>query len=541
MKKLFDLQINNWLIHIFAIGILLTGAWVKFFTLGNAFYSDTFHHGEFVSSPPSLLAGNINFFTLHGAMDWLPAWFSQQVFGAERHFLPTMLIHASLSALAGLFLYCVIALLTGRNSKYRATILIVSAVLAVYLVDTRDIFLILAILLYFLCEESSSQRGRNVLEIALGMLLAINLLWSFDRGITGIAGIGFACLILVVAERRYLLSIIVFVISLWILHWIGALSFSRYIDNFQFLLATSSQWSYGYTIFEPVLFTILVAIPNGWAIYYLGKQLHQAIRTSWKETAHLSLLIILSILMFKIATNRADTWHVVMALWMPALAFLYVCRNNAVKLSIFAYATTTIAIVWLAFTGLGYWVLSGSIIPIIFAIETKYPKFTRYLASPILAIVAIAIPVLLAGILKISSLYSQGGYQWMSQVSSPPTNQSLANASTLWVSAEILKVGSNCVFDLSNNGVINGVTGLPACTKYTYPVYATQRYEKDMLQQLQRRNPPAVVFFSAYWSFSIDGKSMHDRFPELTDYLVKAYPYEKCNWGYCLRFVNQPG
>jgi len=60
-----------------------------------------------------------------------------------------------------------------------------------------------------------------------------------------------------------------------------------------------------------------------------------------------------------------------------------------------------------------------------------------------------------------------------------------------------------------------------------------------MIQQLQKRNPPVVVYSSTHWAFQIDGRSMHDRFPELKKYLLKTYQYEKCDFGYCLRYLNQ--
>ena len=541
MKKFFDLQNSHRLIHLFSLGILLTGIWAKLFPLGNAIYSDPFHHGEFVASLPFVLAGNINFFTIHGAMDWLPAWISHEIWGAHSYFLPTMLIHTSLDALASLFLYFVIALLTGRDNKYRAVILMISAVSAIYLVGGRDLFLVLTIFLYFLCERSSFQWGRNLLEITLGVSLAVNLFWSFDRGIAGIAGIGLACAILVIAERRYIISIASFAISIWILHWIDVLSFANYLDNFKFLLATSSQWRYGYTKFMPVFLTALVAIPNGWAIYYLGKQFHQNSRTDWRKTASLLLLAVSTILMFKIGTNRADNQHVIMTLWMPALAYLYLQEEYRGKLSMLASGTIIISMVWLALIVDYKWLFLGALVPAIYVIQTRYPKFTGGLILPKLVGFALGVILLFSNIHIISSNYSQNGYLWMSQLSAPPTNRSLVSKSIQWVSAEMLRAGSHCVFDLSNNGVINGVTGLPACTKYTYPVYATQRYEADMLEQLQQQNPPVVVFSSTFWSFKIDGKSMHDRFPALKDYLVKTYPYEKCDFGYCLRYINQPG
>ena len=539
MRKLFDSQNSNRLIHILALSILFTGILAKFFAIGDSFFGDPFHHGEFVASLQSVLAGNVNFFTIHGAMDWLPAWFSQHFFGPNQYFLPTMLAYNTLSALASLFLYATIVLLTNKNNQYRAVILMVSAVLVVYLVGSRDVFLLLAIWVYFLSERCSSKQSRNVLELILGVALAANLFWSFDRGVVGIAGIGLACLVTAATERRYLLSMVTFILSLGALHWVGALSFSNYVANFQFLLATSSQWSYGFAK-KPVILSALVAIPNGWAVYYLYKQLNQTIRVNWKETASLISLVILTILMYKIGINRADGGHVIMALWAPTLAFLYLHEKYSVKWPIFFNITIIISMMLLAKKS-GISVLYfGMLVPAIYVIKTRFPKLTYDLVSLKLAIIAFAIPLTLLITLKISPQYTQGGYQWISKISAPPTNQSLVSESIQWVSTEILKSGSSCVFDLSNNGVINGITGLPACTKYIYPVYATQRYENDMLEELQQKNPPVIVFTSTYWSFSIDGKSMHERFPELKTYLVRTYPYEKCNLGYCLRYVNQP-
>lgn len=539
MKKLFDLHNNNSLIHIFAFGILFTRIWARFFAIGDAFYSDPFHHGEFVASLQSMLAGNVKFFTIHGAMDWVPAWFSQRLFGLDKYFLPTMLVYNTLSAFAGLFLYTTIFLLTSKNNQYRAIILMISAVLSAYLVGIRDVFLLLAIWVYFLSERCSSKQWRNVLELTLGVLLAVNLFWSFDRGMAAIAGLGIACIVIAVAERRYLLSMLSFSFSLGALHWVGALSFSNYAANFQFLMATSSQWSHGFAK-EPVTLSALVAIPNGWAIYYLLKQLHQQFRVNWKETANLISLVILTILMFKIGVNRADGLHVIMALWVPSLAFLYLHERCTVKWPMFFNITIIISIMWLAKKTDMHVLYFGILIPAIYVIQTKFPKLTYDLALPKLGIIALAIPLLFTNIVIISSKYTQGSFQWMPKVLTPPTNQSLVSDSIKWVSEEILKAGSHCVFDLSNNGVINGITSLPACTKYIYPVYATQRYEADMLEELQQHNPPVIVFSSTYWSFSIDGKSMHGRFPALKNYLLKTYPYEKCNLGYCLRYVNQP-
>jgi hypothetical protein len=525
----------GWPVEGLALAILLTGIAAKLSALSDGFYRDPFHHGEFVASLPHVLAGNMDFFTIHGGSDWLPAWFSYQVFGSASYFLPTLLLRAACDALASLCLYGLIAQWIGSADKYRTLILMVSAVLAFLVVGHRDLFLVLSIALYFLHERTSSRRNRHVLEIALGIALAVNLLWSFDRGLVGIAAVGSACLLRAVSEKGYRLAIGSLAASLLAMWWAGLLSFRWYVENIAFLLATASQWSYGYRKFVPLFLTAMVAIPNACALYYAGKQLLQAIRISRSETASLFLLMAATILMFRIATNRADAPHVVMALWMPALTFVHLRVTYAGKLSRFAIATVAIAMVWLAGRSHYYWYGVAAIVPAIYVIGTMRPGWADKLTSTRVAVAVVGIPLLLGQIAFVSWKHSLGGYVWMSRVSMLPANRSLVSEGVQWVSAALLTEGARCVFDLSNSGTINAIAGLPACTRFTYPVYANRLYEADLIRELQERNPPVVVFSSTDAHFSIDGKTMHERLPDLKEYLLKAYPIERCNFGYCLR------
>ena len=478
MKKLFDLQNSNWLIHFIAIGALLLGAFVKFFSHSEIVFDDPFHHGEFVATLPSVLLGEMKFFTIHGALDWLPAWCAQLFVGTERHFLITMALYAALNLIACFLLYLIIALFAEAHRKYGAFILLVSSVTAIYLVSYRDLFLLLSIFLFFLHQRPSQQDLQTrLLEVFLGIALAVGMFWSFDRGAAGIGAIGGACLILFATEQRHSITVISFILFISILSWIGFFSFTDYIDNFNFLLSTSSQWSYGFKKLA-LLMALVVVIFNTIAGYYLVKSFFRSYRDDWREVANHYLIFVLCLIMLKIGINRADLTHVVMAVWMPILAYLYNFDKNFPHL------------------------------------------FTKFSGSQGAILIFTFVLISINGFFFTLNLI-HGRYHWIAKISAPPRNGLLVDESIQWVSAEILKAGSNCVFDLSNNGVINGVTGLPACTKYTYPVYATQGYEADMIQQLQKRSPPVVVYSSTHWAFEIDGKSMYDRFPELKNYLVQ--------------------
>jgi hypothetical protein len=544
MKKLFDLKNNNWLIHLIAIGVLLLGAFVNFFPHSGIFFDDPFHYGEYVATLPSVLVGEMSFITIHGALDWMPAWIAQLFVGTERHFLITMALYAVLNLIACFLLYLIITLFAQAHIKYWAFILLVSSVTAIYLVSHKDVFLLLSIFLFFLHQRFlQSELQARLLEVSLGIALAVGMFWSFDRGVAGIGGIGGACMILFATERRHSITVISFILFIAIFSWMGFFSFTDHIDNFKFLLATSSQWSYGFQRFA-VLMTLVAAIFNAMAAYYLVKGFFRSYGNDWRELANIYLIFVLCLIMLKIGINRADMGHIDMALWMPILAYLYLRikqkeRPNILFLVILTLMTSGLGLI-AAWYGRQYLLGVSTIIPVLYIVENKFPKLSTKFTDSRWAVFIFAFVVIsINGTFFTLNLIHER-YQWLVQITNPPRNELLVDESIRWVSTEILKAGSNCVFDLSNHGVINGVSGLSACTRYTYPVYATQHYEADMIQQLQKRSPPVVVYSSTHVAFEIDGRSMHDRFPELKKYMLKTYQYEKCNFGYCLRYLHQP-
>jgi hypothetical protein len=503
MKKTLGLSSNPSLTHVAAMAILLLGASAKFYSHSGIVYDDPFHHGELVATLPSILIGEMGVFTIHGALDWIPAWFAQQIYGGNNHFLPTMAIHATLNVIACSLLYSIVVSITNVHKKYDSIELLVAAVVIIYMVGIRDVFILLSIFLFIIQQRTLKLNFYTVLmEGFLGIVLAVNLLWSFDRGIAGIASIGGACIILFVSERRHLITLTSFVLCIVGLTLTGAFSFSDYLENIKFLVNTSSQWSYGLKIL-PVSLILAAAACNTIAIYYLAKSFILAYGNDWAEVANLYFIFILCLIMFKIGINRADFGHIPMALWAPMLAYLHLpIRENA--------------------------------------IERKCSELFNGIHSKRWTILIFSSIFFSINAVSFTTKLINEKYHWLTQISDPPRNEFLVGENIQWVSSEIHKTGSRCIFDLSNNGTINGITELQACTKYIYPVYATQRYEEEMIQQLKLSNPPVVVFSSNQWAFNIDGRSMHDRFPDLKKYLLKTYPYEKCNFGYCLRYADQP-
>lgn len=118
----------------------------------------------------------------------------------------------------------------------------------------------------------------------------------------------------------------------------------------------------------------------------------------------------------------------------------------------------------------------------------------------------------------------------------PPSNRLSATDGVVWVSDRLQERAVDCVFDLSNNGIINGLTRRPSCSRFTYPVYAGPDHESILISDLRGASPRALVYSSTYWSYRIDGRNMKKRFPELDKFILENYPDEECNHGYCVRY-----
>jgi hypothetical protein len=100
-------------------------------------------------------------------------------------------------------------------------------------------------------------------------------------------------------------------------------------------------------------------------------------------------------------------------------------------------------------------------------------------------------------------------------------------------------VAVDCVFDLSNNGLIEALVQKPACSRITYPVYGGPAHEVELVDALVRRQPAALVYSSTHWAYAIDQRPMPQRFPELDRYIRAHYPIEHCAEGYCVRLLQR--
>jgi hypothetical protein len=540
MQSFFPLSENSWRGFLLAASCLLTISLAENLQLSDGVLRDSFHQGEYFAALPTLLDDHADFLplTIHGALDYIPGLLARKLFGVNTYFFPTSFIYQLLNICAAVFFLAIVFELL-RNRPTSPLVMFAAAVAAPLLVGYRDALLLLAIYLYLLIQRSVSS-ANFLLNVSFGLTVAFGLFWSYDRGLAGAFSLGLACLIHIYRDRRYLTSVLVFLAAAISFGYVWPpLSLGNYWENLRILAETSSQWSYAWEG-DTVILAGFLSFYNMLAIWLLGTSLVGA-RFPQERFANPLLLITLSLFLFKVASNRADVEHILMGLWAPLLACVYWYsgdHGNSVN--------TLSKVLLMSFFSLlaivGYQYSIGALIPIAVLvaaglISISHTAATNAWANMLFATI-LAIPIFNAGFSIANGLLA-GQYHWVRYFGSLPANVELVTDGVRWVSQELTNSGSRCVFDLSNHGVINGLTGLPACSRFTYLVYADQRYEQEIIESLAERGPKAIVFSSTDASFNIDGRTMHTRFPNLANILQSKYGNEKCSFGYCVRYLGE--
>lgn len=505
---------------------------------GPLFLDDPFHHGEYFAAAVSFFdVQDSGYFplTIHGALDLLPAMIARWGWGADEYFLPTFAIYKALNFVSALLFIGI--LWRAVNPQQSAKPILAAGVLAApFLVGYRDVFLLGALLVCIFLWQNGSAKGRLfLLWLVLGFLLGVGLFWSYDRGIAGAVSIGTGILFYSMRHREALLSLISFILTIVCAGYLHEyFSIGHYFENIQFLWETSSQWRYELNgeIFALSLYAVFLNFFT-LAAYWRGIVMKGSFVTRLGEGVALSGL---AIFMLKIALNRVDFQHIYLSMWMPILLAARTQHDESNQ----AYGAKLWAKLLLISTILVA-VIFGQLLPLYIVISTLVLlglgiQFGRYTQVQVLKMCVLIgfFAVIGSGI----RAYSKGAYDWMTLMLDRPHNSQVVDASLVWVANEILASHANCIFDMSNNGLINGLANLPSCTRFTYPVYATQAYEEEIIRALQMKRPQSVVYASTVWSYRIDGRSMAERFPLLDQYLLSAYPLKECSFGYCVGKVG---
>lgn len=533
---------NRWG-FIFAACCLFIICLANNFQLSDGVLTDPFHQGEYFATLATLLDDQVSFHSviLHGALDYIPGLMALNIFGENKYFFPTSLLYQLLNFLSAIIFISVVYGLI--KDKPKSTVVLLASALAIpFLVGYRDIVLLLSIYFYFLIQKNNQSIVSVFLEICFGLTVAFGLFWAFDRGIAGTISLGIACIIHTYKNRLYLVSLVTFFVTIISLGYVSSqFSLGNYLENIKLLTETSYQWSYGWKRNAIILTGFLIS-SNILTIWLLGSSIINS-KASSNHLANSLFLIVISLFLLKIGSNRADMLHILWGLWGPLLSGIYwyskyqiAKLDLSLKIALGIFSCLLLVLSYLCYI---YRVVAFIPIAVLVALGIMLIGYsgTKYSVINKLATAILAIPLLVA-IYSISNGLSSGKYYWVKYLYSPPSNSELATPGVRWVSQELINSGSRCVFDLSNNGVINGLTGLPTCSRFSYLVYVDQRYEQEIIVSLRKKQPKAIVYSSTYWSFNIDGKTMHARFPDLDKFINKEYAEEKCSIGYCVRYLG---
>ena len=526
-----------------ALCCLLVVSLAEKFQLSDGVLRDPFHQGEYFAGLATLLSDHADILplTVHGALDYLPGLLALKLFGPQAHFFPTLLAYQLLDLTAAILLLMVTFELLG-NRPGNSLLLLATVIAAPLLVMDKDVLLLASIYLYFLSQRHDGGE-RRLLEVLLGVALACGVFWSYDRGIAGAVSVGTACLIQAWGDRRYLTTLVVFpMVALALGRLWPAFGPENYFFSISVLAETAAQWSYGWEA-GAVIRTAFLGWSTLMALWLLVASV-AARGFAVGRVANAALFGCLCLFLFKMGTNRADLWHLLGALWGPMLVGVHwysgyseQVAEHSNKAGLVSKAALFVFFCFLAVLGFLYplaaFIAIGVIVAIAAASTNQASAVDRW--PQILCAAALAV----CGFVEVNSIangISAGRYAWTEHLGSLPANSMLVGEDVRWVAQELTRAGARCVFDLSNHGLINGLTGLPACSRFTYPVYADQRYEQELVEAVNSRAPQAIVFSSTDWSYSIDGKPMSARFPHLTQVLREEYGSEKCAFGQCIRY-----
>lgn len=501
--------------------------------LRNGMIIDPFHQGEYFAT----LNSNNSVLTIHGALDYIPAMLCRWVFGSDVYFFPTMMTYAILNFLSCAILLLIVFILCKENKNSVSLLLFACA--APFLVGYRDLFLLFAVYLYFFIQQKHDRTPyKFILEGLLGAAMAAGVFWSFDRGLVAVLAIGSGGFIHACKTKSYIFSAVVFFVIMLLSHkFLPAFNFYNYCENVIFLMNSASQWQYGWKR-HAIVITGVLGLVQALTLYLLVATFVDR-RRDYSCAANAVFFMVLSCMMCKVAINRADLFHLVMALWAPALAvFFWLSRRGEFKPNRF-FRVFLIGCIG-CFLALAYKQKSGAclLIALLMIAVCLYDGLDKRVMKKRYEIMFILGMISLLGGAVWKNV-RRGDYNWVGYFFKLPTNVVLSGNAMHWVSNALIDAKAECVFDFVNNGVINGLTELPGCTRFAYLVYASPANEAEMITDLKSRHPPAIVYSTLFWSFYIDGRTMSGRFPNLDAFILQTYTVEKCSFDYCVRYLGE--
>ena len=473
--------------------------------------TDTFHEGEYVGflwHMRDYYQGLASFpLLIHGAIDYIPSLIGALVSGDEHVIVGTRLINTVFVGINWILFLHICYSSIPRQA--RSIFWTASAIAVLYcfapqtgsnaftvssqFLGVRDTFLLLS--LYFFTKYSTSDRSQSIFLVLGSFSTATAVFWCYDRGVISIA-LFLAILAGTLVNKRYLSSVAMVVSALF---FAALLNYSNIfgpaagnIGNYIYWIKHSAEIT-GYPVdmahaigyygaFVLSIFAVAaaaVAFSRG-----LGADAGNA-----RLKFLIMGLIVVQFLEIKVILNRADLHRSFIGGW-PSILLLFHFLPGLIAFSPPSFDFSSLKL------------HPAKYLPGAFKAALVSLVALAWLTSPI-------IPEYIG---------------FATQLFHPTDDAQLVSRDLRNLSSLLHEVNDDCFYGWTNEGVIALMSGKRFCTHYPYAFYASRDNEPEMLRQLIKESPKAIVFDSASWSTAIDGKPMSERFPAVNQFILANYP-----------------
>ncbi len=495
-------------------------------------FRDMFHVGEFFVGTVTVATGSPagTPYTVHGALDVVPGLVTRAFFGADAYVVPTIVLYLLLALTAMLLFVVILArLLPGAPSLW--PVMAVAGFATSWSVHYRDLLLVAGILAFTLTLQAAGARARAWWASATGVAVTLGVLWSWNRGLIGAVAILGAALIVALtdrARRSVLLVVAASAVAALVLAAFPLFRPDVVVGNIALVVEgnalTHYAWDSGLLRVAGFLAVPVVLAVVALGVYlWAGRRSAQAWAQSWLWAVVLAGLV-------KVALDRIDVIHLVMALWAPiAIGAL---AGPAVVERVPRWLRVVVAVV-------------GVVVMI--QLADGYPPLLAItaLAAALLTAPWLARPVGARTAVAVVSLAAVAWYGW--QVASPraeawtvladaaraPTQADAVPEGVAWA-AEQLR-GQPCVLDLTSQGVINALVDLPTCTRFGYLPWVPATRQEELRAQVEATDPDVIVWSRGGGQFAIGSQPLDEQLGEFVGWLESEYPVEVCRAETCLR------
>ena len=497
--------------------------------LKNAVYDDHFHHGEYFNIFNNIRIGATLPLSVHGAVDYIPAWLAFNIAGPDYYAHITRIIYISFKVIA-----CILFLLTLERINQKLIPLLCAALLAPFILDHRDFSLSILIYAFISLNKYKADNLKYIFVLALISFAAVfNLFYATNRGFAGMLAILLALMISAYFDKRNFLGLFLIALLLLLIDkWIPVFSVKDLIEKIPFLIKNSRQWSFAWeykTISLAIYIFLLLAISIFLNVYAIIQK-----KNNHKELAILAFISILSVFHYQIATYRADLFHIMMAFPIILLSlfnFLRLTTDEKINLS------SPFVILILMFSLVSLYIIQEKPLVILislfllnelnFTAEYKFQKYIHHTLRAILILICILLPA------RILIQYNTGDYNWVKTNALSKKNEEIMDSSILWAQNKINDGNTVCLFDLSNSGLINVDITIPTCTKYSYLAFSDHSNKNELIEFLNSEKAPQKIVLSSNGKNSEIEKNQENQL----NLLIKTkYPYEECESKFCIRY-----